>query len=472
MRVEYAGIELEDVSLQGWEREAVLNGPDYLYTRFKLHVKGIFNPFSTSYRLATVPGTPNSEKGQLAALTDQAIRHRLLQARQQLYVWMDQGDLNGRSYMLVSPLPISPTQPTGAHYPTDANNGPFPVACNVYQMGGTKTFLVDFIIQTDINECQLGVSNPGVVISHRWAMEDDIDFQFLTTRTIRGKIVLSTDRMLSQQKDADDFRKLIVHPVNTNMQRLEVKVVDKEDGNTLEYEITDRELQFNIGEDAKKAGVVRIEGEHTVGLFNYTSEIVLGAAQGGLDVASDISGRRVPGQNLGRGTILATVAGAMLGAAREAQKSAPRLINRCSVRVWGSRNSTRRGLDDAARNILASRLVAFPGTGIATIKFFSTHHLHDKLVEMYGEWVTGPFSTAVQRVKFFGFADGTGIALNSSLVPDNEEIPGQLTQLSVTNPNLPNDEGSRGTFARQLLAAVLRSPCQNTDNTKPPAATS
>jgi hypothetical protein len=142
-----------------------------------------------------------------------------MQPRQQLVY-----SLSGQP-VLTSPLP---------GFPTDCTNGPKPFYFNVVDIKGPRTFIVDFGIETDQNECPLrNYPLQRYVLSHTWGMEHVLDQDFFTKRVINGKVVFRADAINAiGTVQPDDFRRLLLHQVPANTKRAKVHVHAHEDGYT------------------------------------------------------------------------------------------------------------------------------------------------------------------------------------------------------------------------------------------------
>jgi hypothetical protein len=105
-------------------------------------------------------GDPQMTAGTFGPLTDLATKHRLMAPRQTLVYAV------GNTPILVSPA----INQDGFQSATDAHNGPVPLACDVTLISGTKTFLVDFAIETYMNESYLYATTPPIILSHRWTL--------------------------------------------------------------------------------------------------------------------------------------------------------------------------------------------------------------------------------------------------------------------------------------------------------------
>lgn len=262
--ISYNGILLEVLRVWDYKREPVFNGPDYLYTRHQLFVRCLFNPAAVAYtKRGNAPGVfPVRARGLNVggAETDDAIKHFLSQPRKTLLWTIPDLRTAADRILLLSPS-LNPANK--ASYPCDAANGPFPRVLGVVAIKGTKSFLVDWAIETFVNECDLylGGSESGgragsIILSNRWQMAEDLDQDFFTTRTIRGRAVFRADRLLAMGSRADDFRNYFASfPLPRAYHRVRVSVVVSEDGTACDYVIIDRELPIRV----RAKGITRIE---------------------------------------------------------------------------------------------------------------------------------------------------------------------------------------------------------------------
>ena len=254
MRLQYAGYIFEDVGLTTpYEMEAVFRGPDYLYTRHRISIRAVLHPLATSVNASGVNNAGIA--GQLPAETLENIRLKLMQPRQNLLFLVGPSTSGGQ--LVCSPPP---------GFSCDANNGPIPLRCHVVNWIGFRTALVDFTIETYVRDFlspSVGPLPGGPVgpalLSHRWAMTQDIDEDYKTTRTISGQAIFRTDAMQSLNSTPDNWRGIINFPIPNFWKRESVKVALNEDNNTLDYEIVDKEyyvLQTN-------ANVTRVDAHMT-----------------------------------------------------------------------------------------------------------------------------------------------------------------------------------------------------------------
>lgn len=123
----------------------------------------------------------------------------------------------------------------------DVNNGPKAKVMNIVRMAADNLFRVD--VEFEIWQVQCNSSgttgNTSGVLNNRWSIVDDIDRSFMTTRTWSGKL-----RCSSSQLNANNFRNLVVPPLQLGMRREHMNFAVAEDGLSMAYTITDKEVAF------------------------------------------------------------------------------------------------------------------------------------------------------------------------------------------------------------------------------------
>ena len=478
------GVLLTRLEVLSYEREPQWLGPDYLFTTYRLRVRGIFNPEVNAYDLvggafspyqapegslgptavastglgftrdqpllstyrATNPnvtlvadGTlptnvgPGQSRQTFAVHTDRAIRDWMMQPRRQLIFSI------GVTPSLVSPSINSDgtVANVNGRTTTDAWNGPVPLSCDVVAVSGTKTFLVDYAIETYVNESQIFVTKPSVLLAHRWSATEDIDQDFYQTRTIKGVARFRTDRLAYLGNLPDDFRQLLFHPMPgggfdaaidgyampVGWKRTLINVDAAEDGSTLSYALVDKQVYLNVVPEC----VSRIEAFMTVGANPFTPE---GSAEG-----------------------LAKIVGVGGSSSNEEEKKFPGLALAMTLlpqtefsvtfRVWGYPFNTS-GDGRSVREVL--RAVALLGCAIrlstinAVAKFSGatrvehTEDLGGTFVEM-----TVTKATALVASSFQGIVNLTPAPLLFNLFGGgNAGNPGALGEASVNVADIPN----------------------------------
>jgi hypothetical protein len=503
--------ELEFIRTPQWQ------GPDYLWTTYRLRVRGIYNPqvnafdFSESasptgtaleYQFpfdvlatskVTVPRTssvngaarltnmtvsqavadpppiavpvspltpPRMARTVNAPKTDLAIRHKLLQARAYLVYAV------GNTPILVSPTinassgtaavgSIAGNPPgTGLAAPVDAYVGPTPLAADVVAISGTKSFLVDFTIETALNEAYLYANPNSVLLSHRWQASEDVDQDYYSMRIIRGQAQFRSDRLAFLGAMPDDFRVALFHPLpGPGWKRTAVNVTPDPDGTSLTYTLVDKQLALSI----IPAGVTRIEAWQTMSGNSFALEsLAKGLAKGAMDFFSFGGASRE--SDISLGTRFAKAGFGLIGSL------IPLTQIEVTAKVWGRSDILRNILQNVAIGIVLNRTaLALDPNAIVTgsSELDVTHDLAGSLVIARGSLVTA-LTTAPYK---FGMASATGYPGVGIYFPDdNDNTLPYLTErhANVTPLGLPlrpipgpNATGTRGTFISRLATAAL-----------------
>ena len=235
----YNDISLEIITTEQHLMEPVWSddGADLLHVRHTLRISCIFNPEATSYKEATSPHlSPVAVKGEMPPDTERAIRHKLSEPRKQLVFAV------GGVIVLFSPE---------GGKTVDATCGPIPRVLNVKQVIGTKCFMVEFEVTTDIYECKSDASLEYPIVSNRYNQTHHIDNQRLTTIVTRGVAVFRSDRLEAEpdpvKRRADFFRSRVIPGCPNNFQRKAMTIGVNTIGNILTYEVQDREQMFSLG---------------------------------------------------------------------------------------------------------------------------------------------------------------------------------------------------------------------------------
>jgi hypothetical protein len=491
----YQGITLSRLQVLSYEREPTYVGPDFYHTVHRLRVRGVYNPQVNAWALARGAGAPRFGPGPhphpqaWGPGTDVALRHILLQPRGRLVYavaglavlvspataggdMIAQADqLNGALAALetaAGQLPPSgpPTIPAedlnllfGAPDATDAQNGPIPLACDVVRVSGAKTFLVDFAIETYVNEASLYVT-PTPLVSHRWSAAEAIDQDYYSTRTIQGVAHFRTDRMINLGAMADDFRAALFHPLpGGGWKRIHVDVQAAEDGSALAYSLVDRQLALSI----IPAGVTRIEAWQTVRSGKFTPG---GAGEGALDFVSGL---------LGSSQSDKPKVDVTAGDVKNFVGVLPQTEIIIVARVWGRADVYRKTLEHVGLQVVFGRLE------LAAMNFLArtwsagsmeiTHDLAGSFVEVQARKVTALSSASYAHTGDF---DTFGMPNPGVYFPlDNDDTPGVFTASHAEVPpmGLPyggniHATGTRGTFLQRLATAALLA--QDGSPTSPP----
>lgn len=123
----------------------------------------------------------------------------------------------------------------------DINNGPKAKLMNVSHIRGDAALQVEVEFELSMLQCLPDGTtlNDGGVLNNRWTVVDEIDRNFMTTRTFTGKLRLS-----SSQVNPHSFRGVVVPPLQQGMRREHMQFAASEDGLALMYSVTDKEVAF------------------------------------------------------------------------------------------------------------------------------------------------------------------------------------------------------------------------------------
>ncbi len=473
------GIVLTRCQILNWQREPQFHGPDYLYTRHALRIRALYNPGVNAWTLSpqftqyaapaailsklgynvsivqrdtgpvvsvvrtmgqnNVPGAtlPYESAGAFAGVTDVAIRHAIERPRQRLVLVV------GGVPVLVSPNMDSTT----AASIMDVKGGPFLTANDIVHVTGGKSFFVDLSIETFINEFGIFGVSPNLLLSHRWSVNEDIDQDYYSTRTIRGVANFRRDRLNFLGAAADEFRAYLVHPLPGNgWKRIAANFEPAQDDTSLKYVLVDKQLAMSI----VPPGVTRIEATQTVDID---------------------SGDQFSAAFLFARGLLAVPALAFDFAARSFAESLNKLIPKAKltidVRIWGRSDQFRKGLENVAMNLIVIRLasaqvnaelpIAILQSGVTTIRL--THDLAGTFVNAVcvREYPLPPVDIAALAVRM---PDAP------AFFPEGDDTEGILTDSHSTVPplGLPTTFaagttiGSRGTYLMKLATSALLTP--------------
>ena len=303
---------------------------------------------------------------------------------------------NGGVMMLQSPPPATTV---------DAYNGPKPTFCHVRQIYGSKTFLISYRIETYVSSCESPEDRSfDPVLSNRYEVHHDIDDQRMTTIQTNGVAQFRMDALsLSPTGNADHFRSKCLPPIPIGFQRKRIRATVNAVGNLLVWSCIDQEMFYSLG-NPNKYGV-----EHFEAIFGHQSNPVdIGGTQSIFDMES------------------------------------------LDVHVVGSKNSSKDNLLEFALTMAIERLglKANPVTDQdALIRSVSIQEqIHNRIVDFR---ITTQVPPAKNGIVGLGAVNGIrlGVDLLRSLANNGQ------------NPQMPNDNNSRGSYVGEAFAAALQVAC-------------
>lgn len=449
--VTYNGVTLQMCEVIDYTREVEKDGPIYLWTNHRLHVRGVYNPQATAY--VNNDGTPRMTLGTSPAVTDAALWAQLAQPFKALIFQV------GNDIILRAP---------SAGYSYDAQNGPSPTVISVTEILGPRTFLVEFMVEARVVGCR-GAS-PPTILSHRWTATEEIaQPNYLSVRTIAGHLILRSDFRQQNDTAPDDFRPSAFHPCPNGFQREDVVVTADESDTRIDYSFVDRQLGIDYGSLSISRQVSRIEAFHTSEVTKPSFQELLGSPfRGGAQGAGVVAGMAGPGAVNPLGLITAGLAGGV-GAGVSAYNTIPSKVHTVIARAWGNRYARRRDLEEVAATICLRRMQD------SSAQFFVgnlwtqvSHDLMNKFVEVqmrYKQGLERLGALAVTGFNLPGIAVGVGSmalgpqsATQLNLVPATEEVPTVVTNATSANPRLPTSSNTRAAGIR-VVAQALHNAC-------------
>lgn len=256
MQLYYNGITLKNCQVRQLVREKIYHGPTWIYDRWLIHVAAIFNPEMVSFE--PIPVTPpniiRAEEARPKEIsniepvyTDRVLRARLSVPRKRLVLY--QWTITPKDKFFPIILWVQGL---------DANNGPLVLRADVSEIYGTKTFKVEFIVQTDVRETLPSYYDLGgekmiahhnwasALLSHRWTQECIIDEQLMSTVITKGTAIFRTDILNLLNHTPDDFRELLALVPPPGHRRRESRWAVREP-NVLDYVIIDTQESYYCG---------------------------------------------------------------------------------------------------------------------------------------------------------------------------------------------------------------------------------
>ena len=214
--VQYNGITLHNVLTRSFSQEAVYDDShtDLLYQKFTIRVVAYVHGLSNSTTVRTEPISPNAS----AVPTHILIRHKLMEPR---------GDFRftvGGLDLLIDDSP------------SDRNNGPKPLRCDITHLAGSGVFRVEFEIEICKLECAYDQNSAGV-LSNRWSVDDEINADWYIRRTVRGRL-----RLARADLNPQAFRGWVVPPLLNGFRRESMTFTSTPDGLNLDYIIADQQI--------------------------------------------------------------------------------------------------------------------------------------------------------------------------------------------------------------------------------------
>lgn len=215
---------------------------DLLYHHFTVKVRGIVHANNGEADFVNVGPSTGT-----AAASHVVMQKRLMEPRKELRYTIGNVDL------------------LNVNSNNDVYNGPRPIRCEVAHVAGEKILRVDFTIEACIVRCDNGsisspsqIGNGQPILSNKWSLEDTLDENFYTTRTVRGTL-----RVGHISFNPQSYRHLVIPPLSKGFQRKQMSFMTAPDGLHLRYMVTDRRIS-----NAPPSPATDWDGSHTTSTPN------------------------------------------------------------------------------------------------------------------------------------------------------------------------------------------------------------
>lgn len=467
----YDNLQIDMVHILEFHKEPVYDERDnYCFTKVRLVVQGVYNHATeSSYRI--VNRNPR-QFPEPPAVTEVALRHKLLQPRKTVWLRIGNDDLL-----------LSPKQDAIS----DALNGPTPILCDVVQVIGTKTFIVRWGVETTISEQELFNVTVPFLVSNTWSMTFETSEDYFQTRTCRGRAQFRMDEIpvnlfqggAQQRTFPDDYLQYLLPPQISGFKRVHTESTAMPDGTAIEWSTVDEQQYANI----RVRGVSRIEAYQTANVVRGDFFEATGSALG---IASTIASLFTPvrggaaAQQYARHPAVRTARGASTTASimSASRNLFPHRSASIVVEVWGNPGVYRNTLLFAGLDIISSRLARFTAgptgavNGLYGLQIAVTQDLMRPYVMLTAQVESGllrqafEFRVAGVRNTFVNTLDLNPYDVDSHILGNGSV---QVTPTTFPSPFPavdgvhvpPEDSGARGFFLNRAFAQALRSETEN-----------
>jgi hypothetical protein len=288
----------------------------------------------------------------------------------------------------------------------DVNNGPRPTHCTVTKIT-PATWMVAWGVETDVIECGSVSSSTSPILSNRFSQTQQTGEDHRTTIITRGLTVFRTDQLDNLNRVADYYRDQCIPGVALNFQRKSIECMVASPGNILTWTVVDQQQFVSIGgtNDGRRMGVV-----------NFTDNFA--TRTGALDKANTPSGF---------------------------------LMCRLDLTAQGDSDSTLQGLFQWMAAFAVERCAipngpVNPETNGLILSVETSESLNKKQASLAITFQLPPSKNAIKGLGTLR-ADFIGIDVITTLANNGQ------------NPQLPEDNNTRGNFNSQLFVNALKDAC-------------
>ncbi len=265
----YNDITLDLIKTNSVDRSVKLSddGTEYVHTEWTISINAVYSPsiLATGYSAGPTRGPDN-----LPMITDQVIRHYLMQPRRSLN-YQDGG-------IDIINIPVN-LEDGGA---IDAFNGPTPQSCTISRIVGSRIFYISYVIKCFVVECPPETDCPELnqiccaLASSRYSRTEMIDEQYRTTMITSGIAYFRSDILQAFRQSADVARGFLIPPQLRGFKRKNIQFMLASNGMVIEWTCYDVESFLDLGAlgYAGTAGSVGITDMD----LKYTCQPLIGGA--------------------------------------------------------------------------------------------------------------------------------------------------------------------------------------------------
>jgi hypothetical protein len=462
--IDNATVMLQLVLTNEIDREAVFDGPSYMYTRhvyrMYAHVNRRLNYIlnntlvdnGTDANPAVIVQDFGIGLSSSPIAKDNILTKFMLQPRGQLLVMGDDGTIQ-----MQSPRP---------GFRMDANGGPTPLRFRILNVGGSEDLTVYWEVEVNEHAC----TDIPLLLSHRWRQYRDCDQDGFVTRHTEGTAYVHMGLMDQRGIFPDELVAQLIPDQLDGFRRGPVRTEILPDNEGVRYSVVDEQLSHSITRVCTRMECIHRSGVVQPGLdFKDQLEIlfaVADAAKAGLETG--VSGGP---------------AGLVTGPLKfftDLQKFKSRLnVSKlpqhwtwCLVRCWGDAFTARNELQKVALAVLTSRLEPLVKQGLA-VPTYEAELEHD----VTGKYVS--LSMALRHGPGFNQVGFAGPVINNTpsknrmqplslpeamWFPDSEDVARNGKTYISNNypkprPNYKPPFGPNGTSTGLILAQFIQGAC-------------
>lgn len=224
-QVTYNGITIQDVLTQSVDQQPIYDTAgdvDQIYVKTVVTVKFTFHTISGA-------GLGFSNGSELAGGIAPALK-ALTTHRRRFTM-----DIGGNTLFDIRPGATSGNVIVVGGKEFDVNSGPRP-SLRIEEIIGVKVARGTFSVEFATPSCA-GYSDG--VISLRWWTSDEVDANWMTTRTINGRL-----RVATNNNQPHEFRHLIFPPLQRGFKRESMSFIEDPNGLELDFTIKDKEVYY------------------------------------------------------------------------------------------------------------------------------------------------------------------------------------------------------------------------------------